>query len=427
MSAAGAAPDKKPIKPKPFGPIPAGFPMVDGKVHIAGKPVADHIDEIGQTPAFLYDAALLDRKVAELRAAMPQRLAIHYAMKANPYGPLLRHMTGLCDGIDLASGGELQIALAAGASPENMSFAGPAKTDAELKAAISAGVTINLESEGEAKRAIIIGDTLGITPRLAVRVNPDFDLRGSGMRMGGGAKAFGVDQERVPDLVRQIIDAGAHWRGFHIYAGSQSLDSAALAETQANTIALAARLAEDIGHAPEHINLGGGFGIPYFSGDQPVNLSVISAELQRQFTNLPEILADCDFAIELGRYLVGEAGIYVTRIIDRKISHGEVFLACDGGLHHQLAASGNFGTVVRRNYPVSLAQAGNGPEEIVNIVGCLCTPLDRLGDRVSLKRAETGDLVIIYCAGAYGASASPVNFLGHGAAKEILLYETNLQ
>lgn len=427
MNAASAAPDKKPIKAKPFGPVPDGFPWVDGKVHIAGKPVAERIDDIGATPAFLYDAKLLDLKMDALRAAMPQRLAIHYAMKANPYAPLLRHMVGLCDGIDLASGGELQIALEAGAQPEKMSFAGPAKTDAELKAAISAGVTINLESENEAKRAIIIGEQLGITPLLAVRVNPDFDLRGSGMRMGGGAKAFGVDQERVPDLVRYIMDAGGHWRGFHIYAGSQSLDSAALAETQANTIALAARLAENIGSAPEHINLGGGFGIPYFSGDQPVDLAIISEELERQFANLPNILADCHFAIELGRYLVGEAGIYVTRIIDRKISHGEIFLACDGGLHHQLAASGNFGTVVRRNYPVSLAQHGDGPEEIANIVGCLCTPLDRLGDRVSLQRADIGDLVIIYCAGAYGASASPVNFLGHGAAKEILLHETNLR
>lgn len=427
MTFVKAEPDKKPIKAKPFGPIPKGFPLVDGQVHIAGKPVAQHIEEIGETPAFLYDAALLNEKIAALRAALPPRLAIHYAMKANPYAPLLRHMIGLCDGIDLASGGELHIALNAGAQPDKMSFAGPAKTDAELKAAIAAQVTINLESEGEAKRAIIIGEQLGITPRLAVRVNPDFDLRGSGMRMGGGAKAFGVDQERVPDLVHYIKAAGAHWRGFHIYAGSQSLDSEALAETQANTIALAARLAQDIGCGPEHINLGGGFGIPYFHGDTPVDLSIIGAELEQQFANLPDILADCDFAIELGRYLVGEAGIYVTRIIDRKISHGEVFLACDGGLHHQLAASGNFGTVVRRNYPVSLAHYREGHQEIVNIVGCLCTPLDRLGDHVSLPRAKDGDLVIIYCAGAYGASASPVNFLGHGGAKEIFLNETKLR
>ena len=427
MSGAANVPAEKQIKPKAFGPVPKGYPLIDGKIHIAGRAIEDWIGEIGQTPAFLYDAALLDQRVNDLRAAMPERLAIHYAMKANPFAPFLRHMIGLCDGIDLASGGELETALDNGAQPQYMSFAGPAKTDAELKLAIKKGVTINLESEGEAERCLAIGHSLGTKPRLAVRVNPDFDLRGSGMRMGGGAKAFGVDEERVPGLVRHIIAAGAHWRGFHIYAGSQSLDSDALAETQANTIALAAQLANAIGVAPEHVNLGGGFGIPYFAKDKPVDLNIIGEELKRQFSNLPDILKDCKFAIELGRYLAGEAGIYVTRIIDKKISHGEIFLACDGGLHHQLAASGNFGTVVRRNYPVAMASQRDGAEEIVNIVGCLCTPLDRLGDRVLLSRAEVGDLVIIFCAGAYGASASPVNFLGHGPAAEILLNDKNDQ
>ncbi|WOE73776.1 pyridoxal-dependent decarboxylase, exosortase A system-associated [Alterisphingorhabdus coralli] len=408
-------------KAKPFGLIPEGFANGGEDVLIGGQTVQDWAEEIGTTPFFLYSADLLRQRMADLRAAMPNRLAIHYAMKANPFAPLLKLMTEISDGIDIASAGELAMAMAAGATTDRISFAGPAKRNADLEAAISQGVTLNLESEGEAERALTIAERLGKTPRLAVRVNPDFELKGSGMRMGGGAKAFGVDQARVPALIRRIIDAGAEYRGLHIYAGSQALDAQALIDAQANTLRLAAELSDAVGIALPHCNLGGGFGIPYFPKEIPLDIQSIGEALDEQFAKLPDSLKTCDFAIELGRYLVGEAGIYVTRIIDRKESHGEIFLTCDGGLHHQLAASGNFGTVVRRNYPVAMAANRDRGEEIVSVVGCLCTPLDRLADSVSLPRAESGDLVVIFCAGAYGASASPVNFLGHGAAQERLV------
>lgn len=242
------------------------------------------------------------------------------------------------------------------------------------------------------------------------------------MKMGGGAKPFGVDAAEVPALARRILFSGAEWRGLHIYAGSQTLDAAAIAEMQAATLALAARLAEESGAVLPACNLGGGFGIPYFPGDAPLDLAAVGAALGAQFEDLPEVLADTAFSIELGRYLVGEAGVYLTRIIDRKESHGEVFLVTDGGLHHQLAASGNFGTVVRRNYPSAIATRFGAPvEEEASIVGCLCTPLDRLADKGGFPRAEEGDLVAVFCAGAYGASASPMHFLGHGPAAELLV------
>lgn len=408
-------------KSKPFGPIPAGFDTGADQISIGGRPVSDWAAQTDSTPLFLYSADLLRQRMADLRAAMPDRLAIHYAMKANPFAPLLRLMTEISDGIDIASAGELVMAQNAGAEPCRISFAGPAKRDTDLQAAIAAGVTLNLESEGEAVRALAIAQRLGKTPRLAVRVNPSFELKGSGMRMGGGAKAFGVDQQRVPGLIRQIVDSGAEYRGLHIYAGSQALDAEALIEAQANTLQLAAELSDAVGVPLPHCNLGGGFGIPYFHNDCVLDVQRIGDALGEQLANLPTSLSQCSFAIELGRYLVGEAGLYVTRIIDRKESHGEVFLTCDGGLHHQLAASGNFGTVIRRNYPVAMAANRDRTEEIASIVGCLCTPLDRLADNVLLPRAEPGDLVVIFCAGAYGASASPVNFLGHGAAAEQLV------
>ena len=407
---------------KPLGPIPSGYHAIDGELAVAGRKVSDIVAEAGGTPLFVYSRELLTQRVASLRAALPERLALHYAVKANPFGPVLEHMAGLVDGFDIASGGELGLIRAAGIDPARVSFAGPGKRDAELEAAIAAGVTLNLESEGEAARALAIANRLGVVPRLAIRVNPDFDLKGSGMKMGGGAKPFGIDAERVPALARRLIAEGVDWRGFHIFAGSQALSADAIIETQGQTLALAARLAEDSGAPLPKCNLGGGMGIPYFPGDEPVDVAKVGAALAERFANLPEVLKDTAFVMELGRYLVGEAGVYLAQIVDRKESHGEVYLVTDGGLHHQLAASGNFGTVVRRNYPSAIAtRFGHAPEEEASIVGCLCTPLDRLADKGGFPRADVGDLVAVFCAGAYGASASPAMFLGQGPALEILL------
>jgi diaminopimelate decarboxylase len=364
---------------------------------------------------------MVEARIARFRAAFPS-IDLHYALKANPFAPLVHRIAPLVDGIDVASIGEAQAAIEAGMAGYCVSFAGPGKRDAELEFAIHHGVTINLESEGEAARALAIAARIGVRPRLAVRVNPDFELRGSGMRMGGGAKPFGVDAERVPALARHVVAEGAEFRAFHIFAGSQSLDAEAIMEAQAATVALAARLADEAGVRPPRLNLGGGFGIPYFAGDTPLEVERIGAALEARYRERPAVLAETRFNLELGRWLVGEAGVYLTRVVDRKESGGQVFLIVDGGLHHQLAASGNFGTVVRRNYPIAVAgRFGAEPEEVVNVCGCLCTPLDRLGDQVSLPRAEAGDLIAIFLAGAYGASASPSAFLGHGPAREMLV------
>jgi len=407
---------------KPLGPIPAEFIARDGELVIGGRTASELVAAAGSTPLFVYSVELVRNRIAALRQAMPQRLALHYAIKANPFSPLLTAMDGLVDGFDIASGGELAMVLAAGIDPVQVSFAGPGKRDAELEAAIAAGVTLNLESENEAARALAIGARLGVTPRLAIRVNPDFDLKGSGMKMGGGAKPFGIDAERVPALARRIVDSGAEWRGFHIFAGSQALDADAIIETQAQTLALAARLAAEAGVPLPHCNLGGGFGIPYFPGDVALDIVRVGDALGEALAMLPAELADTQFCIELGRYLVGEAGVYLTQIVDRKESHGETYLITDGGLHHQLAASGNFGTVVRRNYPVAIAtKFDEPPVEEASVVGCLCTPLDRLADKAHLPHAEVGDLVAVFCAGAYGASASPASFLGQGPAAEMLV------
>lgn len=407
---------------KPVGPLPPEFAGQRGVLQIGGRPAEAWVADAGATPLFVYDTSIAAARIARFRAAMPAGVALHYAIKANPFAPLVAAIAPLVDGLDVASRGEMVRALTVAPAPA-ISFAGPGKRDEELAAAIAEGVTLNIESEGEATRVLALGDRLGVTPRLAIRVNPDVELRGSGMRMGGRASPFGVDADRAGALARRLIAAGAEWRGWHVYAGSQSLDTAALIEVQAATLALAARLADEARAPPPLVNLGGGFGIPYFAGDAPVDVAAIGAALREALARRPAVLAETAFALELGRWLVGEAGVYLTRVIDRKESRGETFLVVDGGLHHQLAASGNFGTVVRRNYPVAIAgRMGESADDLVTVVGCLCTPLDRLADRVLLPRAKPGDLVAIFCAGAYGATASPAAFLGHAPAPELLAH-----
>lgn len=405
-------------------PLPvAGFACAQGVLLVGGRPITELAEQFG-TPFYAYDSALLDARVAQLRAALPPGVGLHYAMKANPMPALLRRMVGLVDGIDVASGGELQRALSAGARPQDISFAGPGKRAEELQQAVAAGVLVNVESPRELPLLAAAQDELARPARVALRVNPDFELKGSGMRMGGGAKPFGIDAEAVPAVLREVGRLGLRFEGFHLYAGSQNLRAASICESQRLSYELALRLAD---HAPAPVrvlNLGGGFGVPYFSGEQPLDLAPIGQNLQALLERAAQEMPQAQLVLELGRYLVAEAGVYVARVLDRKHSRGQVFLVTDGGLHHHLAASGNFGQVVRRNYPVRIGtrmQATADEHELASVVGPLCTPLDLLADRMQLARAQEGDLVVVFQSGAYGASASPQDFLGHPRVAEVLV------
>jgi len=398
------------------------FAVRQGELVVGGKRLSTLAEQVGQTPFYAYDRALLKARVAELRSALPAAVKLHYAMKANPMPAVVGLMTGLVDGIDVASAGELKVALDAGVNPQEVSFAGPGKRDAELRQAVAAGVLVNLESFREVGALAAFSQALGLPARVAVRVNPDFELKGSGMKMSGGPKQFGVDAEQVPALLKEVAAAGLAFEGFHLYAGSQNLRSGSICEAQQKSYELALRLAQDAPMPVRFLNLGGGFGIPYFPGEQRLDLMPIGDNLaqllQRAQTELPQ----AEFVIELGRYLVGEAGVYVTRVVDRKVSRGLVYLVADGGLHHHLAASGNFGQVVRKNYPVCIGTRADAPDtEVASVVGPLCTPLDLLADRMKLAPAQVGDLVVVFQSGAYGASASPQAFLGHPACVEVLV------
>lgn len=404
-----------------FALPPGGFEVRGHELMAGGRSVTELAGQAG-TPLYIYDGALIARRVNDLRAATPAGLGLHYAIKANPLPGVIAHLAGLVDGLDVASSGELRRALATGIAPGRISFAGPGKTDDELQAAARAGAIINLESAGEMRRLAAISSALGVRARAAVRVNPLFELRQSGMRMGGGPKPFGVDEEQVPALLAELAGLPLDFIGFHIFAGSQILNNDVLIDCLGKTVDLAIRLAADAPAPVRYVNLGGGFGIPYFPGETALDIGRIGAALEPLLERARAACPGAAFAIELGRYLVGEAGIYVTRVVDRKVSRGKIFLVTDGGLHHHLALSGNFGQVIRKNYPVAIAgRIGLPAVETADIVGCLCTPLDRLGDNVPLPETAVGDLVVVFQSGAYGASASPSGFLGHAPAAELLV------
>jgi diaminopimelate decarboxylase len=412
----------------PNSPLPPGtvianpFPIENGQLVIGGMPLDRLAARVGSTPFFAYDRAIISAHVRALRSVLPREIDLHYAMKANPMPAVVQMMVGLVDGLDLASAGEMKVALDAGADPAEMSFAGPGKRPIELRQAVAAGVTINLESPHELDAILAAGKELGVRPRVAVRVNPDFELKASGMKMAGGPKQFGVDAEQVPDVLAELGRHRLEFRGFHVYSGSQNLKAEALCEAQRKTLELAVRLAESAPGPVRMLNLGGGFGVPYFPGDQSLDLLPVLENLRAVAADARARLPEAKLMIELGRYLVAHGGVYVTRIVDRKISRGHVFLVTDGGLNHHLAASGNFGQVIRKNYPALIGnRADAATEEEASIVGPLCTPLDLLGDRLMLPRAVVGDFACVLLSGAYGYTSSPLQFLSHPHPQEVLV------
>jgi diaminopimelate decarboxylase len=376
----------------------------------------------GRTPFYAYDRNAMAERIAELRAAIPRSMRIHYAIKANPLPALVAHMAGLVDGFDVASDGELRVALQAGMPASRISFAGPGKTEAELAEAIRTDIGIHVESARELTDVYRLARTAGKRPRMALRVNPDFQLRSAGMKMGGGPAQFGIDSEEIPGVLRVLDTDRVIFTGFHIFAGSQNLNAAAIIEAQKLTLDLAERLAREAPGPVTELNIGGGFGIPYFPGEEPLDLASVGASLEALAARAQRTLPQAQLILELGRYLVGEAGYYICRVIDRKVSRGRIYLVTDGGLHHHLAASGNFGQVIRKNYPVIVANKLDAPAaEQVWVVGPLCTPLDLLAENLALPHAVPGDFIAIMQSGAYGFSSSPLTFLSHAPPGEFLV------
>jgi len=398
------------------------FQTQDNQLLIGAQPLTMLAQQVGQTPFYAYDRALISQRIAALKMQLPSPLELHYAIKANPMPALVQHIAGLTQGLDVASLGEMQIALNTGIAPIDISFTGPGKSNQELAAALAAGVIINVESPRELARLTDRAKAQKVKANLSLRVNPDFELKTSGMKMSGGAKPFGIDAEQLPQILQTLDQQHLTFYGLHIFCGSQNLRSEALIDAHNKTFALARSLSQHLTTPLRWLNIGGGFGVPYFPGDQRLDLDPVCENLKRLIKTYQGDFKNTQMIVELGRYLVAEAGIYVCEVIDKKVSRGETFVITNGGLHHHLAASGNFGQVIRKNYPVGVGNRLHSEEkETVSIVGPLCTPLDILASKMSLPPIDVGDLIVVYQSGAYGLTASPQGFLSHPAALEVLI------
>ena len=402
---------------KPTGPIPPHFAASDGQLLIGGVAAEELVAEAGGTPLFVYDNNIVGAQIARFKGAMTDGIALHYSVTANPYEPLLEFLGRYVDGFRVVSLGELKRLQAAGLAGIPINFAGPGKLDVELEAAVKAGATVSVESEGEAARTIRAGEKVGVQPKISVR----FAIEEGRVSIGSRPSPFGVDAERVPMLVRGLIEAGVDWRGLHMFAGAQCLDADALAEVHRVTVAHAGEIAGIIGIPLPELNLGSGFDIACRPGESPLDIDQVAVALNHTLCNAPPLLATTRFTIELGRWLVGESGVYLTRVLDRTESCGHTFLTTDGGGHHLIGATGGLGERGLVNFPIAVANRFDSPpQEEVTVTGCLCTPFDVLGAQVALPRAEEGDLIAVFCAGAYGLSASPQAWESRPLARELL-------
>lgn len=397
--------------------------VFQGELLVGGVKIRALAEKYG-TPAFLYDRGVIDKKLDALLPALPARFSVCYSVKANPNPVVVRHFLSRGCGLEIASAGEFSVALEAGCQPQHVLFAGPGKTEGELEFALMHGIgEIHLESLTEAKRIAAIARRLGVRAAVAIRVNPAGDAEGGAMRMGGRAAPFGVDEETLDDVMDAVLrEESLEFRGIHIFSGTQILDAKVLVSQYRHGLEIARRVAKRTARPVRTLDFGGGLGIPYFTQDKELDLGELRSGLAGLFEEIAGDAAfrDTHFVVEPGRFLVGEAGIYLARINDIKISRGKKFLVLDGGMNHHLAASGNLGQTIKRNYPVALVNKLDAPaEETVDVIGPLCTPLDTVARGVILPHAEIGDLFGIFQSGAYGRSASPLGFLSHPAPPEV--------
>jgi len=399
------------------------FPLSKDEFCLGGVGVSSLAAKFG-TPLFVYDHSVLERKFALLRNSLPQSVAISYSVKANPNGAFLRYFLSKGCGLEIASGGEFHQALKADCPASRIVFAGPGKTEAELEYVLRNGIgEIHAESVLELDRISSISRQLNVRAHIAIRVNPTEDAQGGAMRMGGKPAPFGIDEECLDGVLDRVLsDEALNFRGIHLFTGTQILDAEVLLNQYRKGLEIARRTAQRAGSSLRTVDFGGGLGIPYFSNEDELDMDELRAGLVSIFSEIEpeEPFSGTQFMVEPGRYLVGEAGVYVTRINDIKTSRGKKYVIVDGGMNHHLAASGNLGQIIKRNYPIAVLNRLNElPEQSVDVVGPLCTPLDVLGRSVQFPNVAVGDLVGVFQSGAYARAASPLGFLSHPTPPEV--------
>lgn len=409
------------------GLLKRNFGIVDGELAVGGIRASALAESYG-TPLYVYDAAIIRNNLRRLREAVGDRIDVHYSVKANPHPDIIRILVEEGAGLEIASAGEYVRARRAGGSPERIVFAGPGKSFEELDFVIGRGIAeIHLESEQEIEQVAAIGARRGRRVAVAVRINPLAAVQGGAMRMGGQPTQFGFDEERLEEVIRTVLSKPElDLTGVHLFAGTQILDADMLLAQWAHGLDLARRVAALKGGPLATLDLGGGLGVPYFSNETPLDLQRVAAGTADLLAaaDADPILKDTRILLEPGRFLLGPAGVYLSRVRSVKHSRGTTFAVVDGGMHHHLAASGNLGQVIKRDYPLLVANKATARAETVAVVvGPLCTPLDTIGRNVEMPHPSVGDIVAVLQSGAYGLTASPSGFLSHPMPAEVLVDE----
>jgi diaminopimelate decarboxylase len=400
------------------------FVRRDGELLIGGVAVGEIVSSTG-SPVFVYDAGCIRATVQRLRDALPESFEVYYSIKANPNQALLKLLLDLGCGFEIASAGEYHQAIASGCRPERVLFAGPGKTIEELDHVVAHGIgEIHAESIREIDVLARLGTKYDRQLGVAIRVNPGEGALGGAMRMGGQPSQFGIDEEQLDAAIDRVLGhASLDLAGIHLFAGTQILSHETLVRQYRKGFELALATARRAGNPLRTVDFGGGLGVPYYKGESPLDVEAFGRGLADLLDEIGprEELEGTQFIVEPGRFLVGEGGVYVSRVLDTKVSRDKTFVIVDGGMHHHLAASGNLGQVIKRNFPVGVInKLDQTPTSTADVVGPLCTPLDVLARGVELPEIEAGDLIGVFQSGAYARASSPLGFLSHPGPPEVL-------
>ena len=395
-------------------------PAGGSELLIGGVAAVELVEKFG-TPLYVYDAAILESNYKAVCGALGSRIEVLYALKANPNVGVANVFLQQGSGAEVASAGEIHVALAAGFNGATIQFAGPEKTPSEIELGVEIGLgCFNIESESEYQAIASIARSTGQRPGIAIRVNPTVGVSGSRMRMSGGGKKFGVDQEDVLPLARLILeDRVVDLKGLHTYGGTQSFDASSWVANAQSLVDLAGELERKTGEPLRTLNFGGGFGVPYYEGDPTFDLAKAGNGMRQLIDN--DRRPDRRYFVELGRYLTATSGVYLTTVTYVKNSGGARHVILDGGLHHHSAAAG-VGSIMRRSFPmVNCRRVDSDPDSSFAIGGPLCTPADEFASQCDLPRVDEGDVLAVLISGAYGLSFSNVLFLSHPMPAEVLV------
>ena len=374
------------------------------------------------SPLYVYDLEIIREQYQALKNAIPEKVRIFYAIKANPNPNICSFIRSLGARAEIASSGELYIALKSGFLGKDIIYNGPGKTDDDIKYAINNDVyVINVESLDELRRIDLIAQNKNKIVKVCIRINPIRTITQVKMQTGGGSQKFGTDEEDIETIITAALKFD--WidlQGIHIYVGSQILEPDILLGNIENTLKVAFNIAEKFGLPLKCINFGGGLGVPYNESEPEFDVEKFGKGLSALISKVDKKYDNIRFVLEPGRFIVSEAGMFLTKVISVKESRGKKYAIVDGGINHAflpIRMNKKYPTVIANK----MAQTENAKKSNFIIGGPLCTSMDVFTNEVELPLVEINDIICIFNSGAYGFSASMLHFLSAPMPAEVIV------